>query len=787
MLKRYFLIFFLSCTIGNLLAQGLHDWQVFTYLNDVRDVEYHDQEIWVGSSGGVYRFNPADSTWQKYSNLDGLKSLDITAVAADQSGNLLFAGRDGIINVYNSLQDTWLANFNMSGQKLVDIYADGNTVWAATDEGVGVFESTGNELSFRDFYNNFSIRPEKAHRIIVFNDFVFYATQNGILYAPSNYVQENLKIAAAWKRLTTGQGLPSDDILDLALVGNVLFVATAGGVVWLDSDLTVHPEATWTGGYVNRIIANDSNLFFISNDEYYQKQGAQWVYIQTLDRYISSGVLDATGELWLGLVNGGLRKYNWSRSFRIDGPGSNHVGVVIKDRLGNVWMTSGKFKLTFGEGFYKYDFKNWTNYKFLDDLWVRKNQTDFVYEDRLGRIWIGSWGGGLTIVSNDTYDYYHVWPGNGRLIVSTMQAEQEILLPEVTLEKRSCLVGAEVRETDNYTVITNFQEDDDKNLWISNYLAREPQYLAVIKNEGNSTLPACTDWIYFGDNIGMDLSDGEISCLEFEKTSSATRLWIGTLSRGVLILDYGNTIDNVSDDRVYRMDVSTDNLFSNTILAIKQDQDGIIWIGTSAGLNSFQNDPSGLNRRVYKHVGEVGPVENKINSIFIDGYNNKWFATDGGLSILQANKSPWDPSAWKNYTTTNSGLPSPVVNSVFVDNQKGAAYLGTEAGFVILQEPFSQYRSNLKEVTSGPNPFLLDGRTGFVIKNLVPNATVKILNLNGHLVRELNEISGDIEGSRAIWDGKDTQDKWVPSGIYFYLIFNEEGLTGTGKISVIKP
>jgi hypothetical protein len=186
-------------------------------------------------------------------------------------------------------------------------------------------------------------------------------------------------------------------------------------------------------------------------------------------------------------------------------------------------------------------------------------------------------------------------------------------------------------------------------------------------------------------------------------------------------------------------------------------------------------------------VGDIGPVENKINDIFVDVYNNKWFATDGGLSILQANKSPWDPSAWVHYTPENSGLPSPVVNSVFVDNQTGTAYLGTELGLAIFKGTFAQLRSDLQEVVSGPNPFLLDGSKEFVIKNLVPNSSVKILNINGHLVRELTEVSGEIEGSRATWNGKDDQNKWVPSGIYLYMVFNEEGLTTSGKISVIKP
>ena len=67
------------------------------------------------------------------------------------------------------------------------------------------------------------------------------------------------------------------------------------------------------------------------------------------------------------------------------------------------------------------------------------------------------------------------------------------------------------------------------------------------------------------------------------------------------------------------------------------------------------------------------------------------------------------------------------------------------------------------------------------------NSTVKIFNINGLLIRELTQDNGQILGSRASWNGKDDQNNQVPSGIYLYLVYNTEGLTGTGKIAVVRP
>jgi hypothetical protein len=222
-------------------------------------------------------------------------------------------------------------------------------------------------------------------------------------------------------------------------------------------------------------------------------------------------------------------------------------------------------------------------------------------------------------------------------------------------------------------------------------------------------------------------------------------------------------------------------LFSNRILSIKKDHDGIMWIGTAGGLNSFDG------QNFFKHVGEIGPIENKINTIFVDNFNNKWFATDGGLSILKADESPWDPTAWVHYTPENSGLPDKVVNSIFVDQTVGEAYIGTESGLSIFTGSFAEIKEEMNTIVSGPSPYVLDDQTDYVIKNLVFGASIKILNVNGKLIRTLTREEGTVEGGRATWDGRDQSEAKVSSGVYIFLVYNEEGITASGKIAVIKP
>jgi len=217
----------------------------------------------------------------------------------------------------------------------------------------------------------------------------------------------------------------------------------------------------------------------------------------------------------------------------------------------------------------------------------------------------------------------------------------------------------------------------------------------------------------------------------------------------------------------------------------------VLWIGTAAGLNSFD----GVN--VYKHVGDdlglSGPLENEIHHILVDQFNNKWFSTKGGLSILRADRSPWDANGWKGYNRANSFLVDDNVQCVYVDYDNNEALIATEGGLSIYRGPFAEIEKKFAKTEFGPNPFVLTGNPQkLVIKNLMFNSTVKILNINGQLVRELtpktmlSDGTLAVDGGRAYWDGLDQTGNKVASGVYLFLAISEEGQSVTGKIAVIR-
>jgi len=769
---------FLILMVPILFAQGLQDWETITYMNDVTDMLYSEGIMWVSTSGGVYKYTIQDSNAVKYTNIDGLGSLDLSSIEKDQYNHIITASRNGSISIYFESVDSWNVYNDLNGTEIVDLYSNADTLWVATTNGVGVFLIEESKLEFRDYYDNLPLEPENAYRVAVFNNRIYYATENGLLHAPSDFIKYNLKLADAWQVTTTTNGLPSNSVRDLVPTLDSLYVATSGGVGIILNDGTVALLSSWNSGMVTKILISGDTRYFIREVDYYKWVDGGWSFVANENIHINTGVLDGMQELWTGRKQGGIKKRTWQDAYKIDGPASNYVGVLVKDHRGTLWISSGKFKLSHPFGFYRYEFPDWTNYAFYNGDWSRKNAMAYVYEDRDGRIWFGAWGGGVVTLYNEEIDYYHSWSGDGKMTISTAEGIDEYLLPEIP-ENRSCLSEADISASD-YTVIPSIIEDQAGNVWIANHLSKDLKYLAVIPRNSEGVLEMdCSEWIYFGYNIGISSSESEISSLAFDDYG---RLWMGTFNSGILVYDFNGTIDNRSDDQgLIRVNTSNANLFSNTILALSKDQDGVIWIGTAGGLNSFDG------ASFYKHVGETGPVDNKINQICVDNFNNKWVATDGGMSVLQSDKSPWDNDAWVHYTTENSGLPSNLVNGIYVDSKSSEAYIGTETGLSIFSGSFAEYKENLESIIAGPSPFILDESSQFVIKNLVYGASIKILNMNGRLVRVLSESNGMVEGGRAVWDGRDETNSKVPSGIYLYLIYNDEGITGNGKVAVIKP
>lgn len=142
-------------------------------------------------------------------------------------------------------------------------------------------------------------------------------------------------------------------------------------------------------------------------------------------------------------------------------------------------------------------------------------------------------------------------------------------------------------------------------------------------------------------------------------------IWIGTR--------YGL---NRYDGYRFKIYQNTDSsgLKDNYIHAIHSDRQGLLWIGTEAGLHWYDlmNDQI---RRISDRYASFARGSNMIIHIFEDKSGRLWISTEYGLKLLAKNKKEYEYT----FLMNNSGLPSNNVRCCYQDS-KGNLWVGTANG-----------------------------------------------------------------------------------------------------------
>ncbi len=286
--------------------------------------------------------------------------------------------------------------------------------------------------------------------------------------------------------------------------------------------------------------------------------------------------------LLVGTENRGLQSFSLSRhTFSpllekgSDGK-SLFVRHIFRDKSERLWLGTES-------GIYIYNLQTkqieTIQHVFNDPYSISDNAIYSIYQDREGGMWIGTYFGGVNYFTESYAQFEKFYPLKGANSISG-----------------KC--------------ISEFCQDEQQNIWIGTEDAGLNRFNLREKSFEQGFVPA--------SNIHALLIDNN-------------ELWVGTFSSGLYVIDL-----KTKKVRSYKSSLEDNSLNSNDIYSIYRDYSGTMWVGTTLGLNIYDED-----NNCFKRI-KKSSINRQVNDILEDNKGILWFATLGnGLFTFDKLNNKW--------------------------------------------------------------------------------------------------------------------------------------------------
>jgi ligand-binding sensor domain-containing protein len=258
------------------------------------------------------------------------------------------------------------------------------------------------------------------------------------------------------------------------------------------------------------------------------------------------------------------------------------------------------------------------------------------------------------------------------------------------LEEKEYSITLKMELLRDTTFKVSIKEDEVKSVLIDYTL--NPKMMGKIKF---STLPDSAEIYLDGEFIGKTPKEidkvfpGEYKVNYIRDNCRADSLEV--------IVSSNRTIDAFVDlvDTTYWVDYNTASSGApvDEYTSIAIDQNGVVWLGSSSGLVSFD----GKNWNYYNSLNS-GLSYDYVNSVLVDNDNKVWVATPGGLFSFNGN-------TWKLFTSTNKArLPSSWITDLAIA-EDGSILAATKKGIGQSQSTSARWKSYYFDVAAD-NPYI---------------------------------------------------------------------------------
>ena len=726
----------------SIFAQAVGQWKIYSDMKSINDAVVTSSGVWTATEGAAFKLNFADSSYSVITKADGLNSQALTAIAVDNSNRIWFGSNEGYINILDTKDNSIkqiidIFNTDKTQKQINGISVKGDSVFVSFDFGFAIIDAK--TFSFIDSFLKIGNFPTESKVISTFKSSLIYAvTEYGIAVQKAG--AQNLSVPESWDTYSLTSFLPSYPSPSASRVlqfnGQIL-LATSNGVFQFINK-SWQPFAFQNNNIIDMIASGNSLLVITPSQLLKYTNGQVTLLYESKNAIFNSITVAGDQTIYISSTLGLIEfKNNKARTMYPNGPAGNLFVNLSVDPAGNLWVATGKNNT--GKGFFKFDGSAWKVFDTSTNSVLPTNDYYNVFAAPDSTIYLCSWGWGLTIYKNNTFQVYNA--------------------------SNTDLVG--ISNALSFIAIPDCKTDSKGNLWILNTQSASRKPLSVFTKQNK--------WIHFSFSNPTLSEKDNVEKLVIDQYDTK---WFTVTVAGRFGLYYFNenkTFDDLTDDTQGYMN-SSNGLLSDLITALAVDQRGYLWVGTNVGLNVILN-PS--KPKVTSNLG-LALRNQTITCIAIDPLDQKWIGTTQGVFVLSSDGI----QLIGQYDSKNSPLPSDDIKSIAFDAKNGIAYIGTDYGLAALQTSLVQPLQSFSEVFVYPNPFVVgDGATSLTIDGLVGNSSIKIFTISGKLISDFTTPGGRI----AFWDGKDLNGNLVPTGIYIIVSYDQEANNvKTSKVAVIR-
>lgn len=745
-------IFFIL--INNSFAQN-SKWENFTDLKNITSLSTDTitNKMYCSSSGGLFAVDlSTGNVTNKYTNLNGLISNELTSLTIDNFERLWIGATDGSISILNLKNSKWsyifdIKNSSEANKSINYLYQTGNYMFVAT--GYGIQKISVTSLNFVDapYYKLGSFPNNTIVYSLTSNDNILYAaTKTGVAYA--NYVTSNLNNPAAWSNYNLGN--LASEVRTIEATSDKVFAGSLSGFSYLSGGVwSDYPNPEVASQNTKFIKAIGANLYFISgNSLKYSPLStlpAVKFFIPASNTYtvISN---DKNLNPVIGLADNGItiNSSGYSSFIFPNSPYTNSFNAITIDENNNIWAAGG----TVNSGFYKFDGTNWTNYttsaypEIGSSNWFQKIASGY------GNVWALGYGGGPTRIQGNNFTNFNTTDS----------------LPGIPNDATFCASYGGTYDNAGVFWVTFFATNSGKSLFAYNTNGK---------------------WIgYINPSIVSSAIFSEIA------VDSYNTKWIVTAGSrtGLYYFNENGTLENPFDD-VYGFYANSD--FGSEVTNITDvivDKNNEVWVTTNSGVFIISNPYAAIANPASKprpqKLGIISgnlrvPFTENCISIANDIINDKWIGSESnGVFHLSSDGT----TLIDQFNTVKSPILSDRIGSIAVSSISGKAFYGTRKGLSSYGTNAIEPVSDFEDITASPNPYLVPNSVNMKIDGLVENSTIKILTINGEVVNEFDSPGGRI----AFWNGMNSNNQLAATGIYIIVAYTSDGSkVGTGKVAIV--